>query len=106
MNLVREKTTRIQMTDQGCMLRAYSRAVIDAIVRSGAINTFIPALAYSFSSNPGEAGVKHAERHAGVSNYSLYSRIRLNFALITASSLTPLQYLTMFPGRCAGAPLL
>ncbi|MEY2880693.1 MAG: hypothetical protein RLZZ15_3073, partial [Verrucomicrobiota bacterium] len=46
-NLVREKTTSIEMTDQGCMLRAYSRDVIDAIVRSGAINTFIPALAYS-----------------------------------------------------------
>jgi len=41
-NFVREKTTSIQMTDQGCMLRAYSRPVIDAIVRSGAINTFIP----------------------------------------------------------------
>src|SRR3954470_11380350 len=27
-NFVREKTTSIQMTDQGCMLRAYSRAVI------------------------------------------------------------------------------
>ena len=51
-NLVREKTTNIEMTDQGCMLRAYSRPVIDAIVRSGAINTFIPALAYSFASNP------------------------------------------------------
>src|SRR5213078_1487083 len=48
-NFVREKTTSIEMTDQGCMLRAYKRPIIDAIVRSGAINTFIPALAYSFS---------------------------------------------------------
>ena len=65
-NFVREKTTSIEMTDQGCMLRAYSRPIIDAIVRSGAINTFIPALAYSFSGNPAEVGVKHEERHAGV----------------------------------------
>jgi len=86
------------MTDQGCMLRAYSRAVIDAIVRSGAINTFIPALAYSFSGNPTEVGVKHEERHAGVSNYSFYSLIRLNFDLITGFSLAPLQYFTMFAG--------
>ncbi len=105
-NFVREKTTSIQMTDQGCMLRAYSRAVIDAIVRSGAINTFIPALAYSFSSNPGEVGVKHEERHAGVSNYSFYSLIRLNFDLITGFSLAPLQYFTMFAGLCAGGSLL
>src|SRR5262249_13055163 len=30
-NLVREKTTNIEMTDQGCMLRAYRRPVIEAI---------------------------------------------------------------------------
>ncbi len=95
-NFVREKTTSIQMTDQGCMLRAYSRPIIDAIVRSGAINTFIPALAYSFSGNPAEVGVKHEERHAGVSNYSFYGLVRLNFDLITGFSIAPLQYFTMF----------
>lgn len=42
-NFVRKQTTNIEMTDQGCMLRAYRRPIIDAIVRSGAINTFIPA---------------------------------------------------------------
>jgi len=105
-NYVREKTTSIEMTDQGCMLRAYSRAVIDAIVRSGAINTFIPALAYSFASNPAEVGVKHEERHAGVSNYSFYQLIRLNFDLITGFSLAPLQYFTMFAGLCSAGSFL
>ncbi len=95
-NLVREKTTSIEMTDQGCMLRSYSRGVIDAIVRSGAINTFIPALAYSFSGNPAEVGVKHEERHAGVSNYSFYKLVRLNFDLITGFSIAPLEYFTLF----------
>jgi undecaprenyl-phosphate 4-deoxy-4-formamido-L-arabinose transferase len=105
-NFVREKTTSIEMTDQGCMLRAYKRPIIDAIVRSGAINTFIPALAYSFSGNPAEVGVKHEERHAGVSNYSFYSLIRLNFDLITGFSLAPLQYFTMFAGLCAAGSFL
>ena len=100
-NFVRKKTTNIEMTDQGCMLRAYSRPIVDAIVRSGAINTFIPALAYSFASNPTEVGVKHEERHAGVSNYSFYQLIRLNFDLITGFSLAPLQYFTMFAGLCS-----
>lgn len=95
-NFVREKTTSIEMTDQGCMLRAYRRPIIEAIVRSGAINTFIPALAYSFADRPGEVGVKHEERHAGVSNYSFYKLIRLNFDLITGFSIAPLQYFTMF----------
>jgi len=105
-NFVREKTTSIEMTDQGCMLRAYSRPIIDAIVRSGAINTFIPALAYSFAGNPGEVGVKHEERHAGISNYSFYALIRLNFDLITGFSLAPLQYFTMFAGLCAAGSFL
>jgi undecaprenyl-phosphate 4-deoxy-4-formamido-L-arabinose transferase len=104
-NFVREKTTSIEMTDQGCMLRAYRRSVIDAIVRSGAINTFIPALAYSFSSNPAEVGVKHEERHAGVSNYSFYQLIRLNFDLITGFSIAPLQYFTMFSMASAAGSL-
>ena len=100
-NFVRRKTTSIEMTDQGCMLRAYRRAVIEAIVHSGAINTFIPALAYSFSGNPAEVGVKHEERHAGVSNYSFYKLVRLNFDLITGFSLAPLQLFTLFSMLCA-----
>lgn len=95
-NFVREQTTNIEMTDQGCMLRAYRRPIVEAIVRSGAINTFIPALAYSFSGNPAEVGVRHEERHAGASNYSLYRLVRLNFDLVTGFSLAPLQAFTMF----------
>jgi undecaprenyl-phosphate 4-deoxy-4-formamido-L-arabinose transferase len=105
-NGVRRATTSIEMTDQGCMLRAYKRPIIDAIVRSGANNTFIPALAYSFSGNPTEVGVKHEERNAGVSNYSLYSLIRLNFDLITGFSLVPLQLFTMISMACAAGSFL
>lgn len=105
-NLVREKTTNIEMTDQGCMLRAYRRPIIEAIVGSGAINTFIPALAYSFAGNPAEVGVRHEERHAGVSNYSFYKLVRLNFDLITGFSLAPLQLFTMFSMMCAAGSFL
>jgi undecaprenyl-phosphate 4-deoxy-4-formamido-L-arabinose transferase len=105
-NVVRRRTTNIEMTDQGCMLRAYRRAVVDAVVRSGAINTFIPALAYSFAGKPAEVGVRHAERHAGVSNYSFYKLVRLNFDLITGFSLAPLQLFTLFALLCAAGSFL
>jgi undecaprenyl-phosphate 4-deoxy-4-formamido-L-arabinose transferase len=105
-NTVRKATTSIEMQDQGCMLRAYRRPIIDAIVRSGANNTFIPALAYSFSGNPTEVGVRHEERHAGESNYSLYMLIRLNFDLITGFSLAPLQAFTMVSMACAAGSFL
>jgi undecaprenyl-phosphate 4-deoxy-4-formamido-L-arabinose transferase len=91
MNLVRERITRIRMTDQGCMLRAYSREIIDAINSCREINTYIPALAFTFAQRPVEIEVEHEERVAGESKYSLYQLIRLNFDLMTAFSLVPLQ---------------
>ena len=91
MNRLRERITRIKMTDQGCMLRAYSRDIIDAINSCQEVNTFIPALAYTFARNPAEVVVEHEERAEGESKYSLYSLIRLNFDLMTGFSVVPLQ---------------
>ena len=91
MNRLRERITRIRMTDQGCMLRAYSRDIVDAIVAAREVSTFIPALAYTFAHNPTEVEVAHEERAAGESKYSLYQLIRLNFDLVTGFSLVPLQ---------------
>jgi undecaprenyl-phosphate 4-deoxy-4-formamido-L-arabinose transferase len=95
-NWFREISTDIRMTDQGCMLRAYSRPVVNAIAMSGEQATFIPALAYKFASRPGEVEVDHRERAAGQSKYSLYKLIRLNFDLITGFTLLPLQIFTIF----------
>ena len=95
MNRLREKITRIQMTDQGNMLRAYGRNVIDLINQCSEVNTFVPALAYTFARNPTEIVVAHEERSAGESKYSLYSLIRLNFDLVTGFSLVPLQFFSL-----------
>jgi undecaprenyl-phosphate 4-deoxy-4-formamido-L-arabinose transferase len=95
MNLLREKITHIKMTDQGNMLRAYGRNVIDLINQCSEVNTFVPALAYSFARKPVEIMVEHEERAAGESKYSLYSLIRLNFDLVTGFSLMPLQFFSM-----------
>ena len=94
-NIVREQITDIHMRDQGCMLRAYSRMIIDQIISSEERSTFIPALAYKFSTNPTEVEVRHDARAAGESKYNLYKLIRLNFDLITGFSLVPLQLFTM-----------
>ena len=92
---LRERITRIKMTDQGCMMRAYDRRIIDAINQCSEMNTFIPALAYTFAQRPTEIIVGHEERTAGESKYSLYSLIRLNFDLMTGFSLVPLQMFSM-----------
>ncbi len=96
MNRVRERFTKVKMTDQGCMLRAYSRNIVRAVIDCSEVNTYIPALAYTFARNPIEIEVAHAERAAGESKYSLYSLIRLNFDLITGFSIAPLQLFSLF----------
>jgi undecaprenyl-phosphate 4-deoxy-4-formamido-L-arabinose transferase len=95
MNLLRERITRIQMTDQGCMLRAYSREIIEAVNSCREISTYIPALAFTFAQRPTEIEVEHEDRAAGESKYSLYQLIRLNFDLVTAFSLVPLQMFSL-----------
>lgn len=91
MNRLRERITKIHMTDQGCMLRAYSRQIVNLINMCKEVNTFIPALAYTFSQRPAEIEVAHEDRAAGQSKYSFYKLLRMNFDLVTGFSVVPLE---------------
>ena len=95
MNQFRKRITHIEMTDQGCMMRAYSRRIVDIINQCLEMNTFIPALGYSFAQNPTEIVIKHEQRFAGETKYPLYKLIRLNFDLMTGFSIVPLQLFSM-----------
>lgn len=95
LNRIRERTTKIKMTDQGCMLRAYSRRIVELVNQTREVRTFIPALAYTFAMHPTEVVVAHAERAAGESKYSFYQLLRLNFDLMTGFSLVPLQMFSL-----------
>src|SRR5208337_1111836 len=53
-NGIRARITNIRMLDQGCMLRAYRKNIIESIVASEETSTFIPALAYSYAVDPTE----------------------------------------------------
>jgi len=91
MNQLRNRITKITMTDQGCMMRGYNRRIVDLMKKSKELNTFIPALGFTYASNPIEININHEERFAGESKYSLYQLIRLNFDLVTGFSVLPLQ---------------
>ena len=94
-NRIRYALTGIKMTDQGCMLRAYSRNIVDLMVKSEEASAYIPALAYTFASNPTEITVAHSSRESGESKYNLFKLLRLNFDIMTGFSLLPLQIFTM-----------
>ncbi len=91
MNRIRERTTKVRITDQGCMFRGYARSVVDAVNQCSEYNTFVPALAYTFSMRPTEIHVSHEERGAGQSKYSMMQLMRLNFDLMTGFSTAPMQ---------------
>ena len=90
---IRERTTKIQMTDQGCMLRGYDRRIVDAINRCQEVTPFVPALAYTSPAVRSRSRSSMA-RAAGESKYSYLQLVRLNFDLMTGYSLVPLQLFT------------
>ena len=94
-NRIMNGVTGFSIHDYGCMLRGYSRDIINIINDCGEVSTFIPALAQKFAVNPAEIEVSHEARTKGESKYSLFRLIRLQFDLMTAFSLFPLQMITI-----------
>ncbi|MBR0070222.1 MAG: glycosyltransferase [Synergistaceae bacterium] len=94
-NRIMNKVTGFALHDYGCMLRGYSREIVDIINECEEVSTFIPALAQKFAVNPIEIEVSHEARTKGESKYSLFRLIRLQFDLMTAFSLFPLQMITI-----------
>ncbi len=95
-NAITRKTTGVVLHDYGCMLRAYGRDVVNAMLLCKERSSFIPALANSFAKRITEVPVAHAERAAGTSKYGLWKLINLQFDLLTSFSLLPLQMLSVF----------
>jgi undecaprenyl-phosphate 4-deoxy-4-formamido-L-arabinose transferase len=92
-NAVTRKMTKVNLSDWGCMLRAYRRPVVQAMLACQEHSTFIPALATIFAKRVTEIPVEHAEREAGQSHYNLWKLFRLQFDLVTSFSDYPLQFL-------------
>ena len=90
-----QRATGVLMHDYGCMLRAYRRNVVDAMLQCGEHSTFIPVLANSFAGSTSEIPVKHDARAAGDSKYGLLKLISLQFDLLTSMSTFPLRLLSL-----------
>ncbi|MBG80769.1 MAG: undecaprenyl-phosphate 4-deoxy-4-formamido-L-arabinose transferase [Phycisphaerae bacterium] len=93
-NQLVKKTTGVMMHDYGCMLRAYRRPIVEAMLECRERSTFIPVLANSFAKRTSEIDVAHAERSAGTSKYSFMRLINLQFDLLTCMTTFPLRLLT------------
>lgn len=83
------------MGDYGCMLRAYRRHIVDAMLNCHERSTFIPILANTFARRTIELPVAHAEREFGDSKYSFMKLINLMYDLVTCLTTTPLRLLSI-----------
>jgi len=96
-NVVTRKITKVNMSDWGCMLRAYRRNIVERMVNCHEHSTFIPALATYFAKKVTEIEVAHEERHGGESYYTLRKLINLQFDLVSSFSDFPLKFI-MYAG--------
>ncbi len=94
-NMMIQRATGKSMGDYGCMLRAYRRHIIEAMLHCHERSTFIPILANTFARRTVEIPVQHSEREFGDSKYSLMKLINLMYDLITCLTTTPLRMLSV-----------
>lgn len=81
-NRITNLITGFRISDYGCMLRGYSREIVEEILKVKRNDIFIPALAQKFSHNPVEIEISHSEREYGESKYSFLKLIRLFMSLM------------------------
>ena len=93
-----QKSTGVNMHDYGCMLRAYRRPIVDAMLQCHERSTFIPVLANSFARRTTEIEVGHAERPAGGSKYGLWKLLNLQLDLLTSMTTFPIRLLSLIGG--------
>jgi undecaprenyl-phosphate 4-deoxy-4-formamido-L-arabinose transferase len=105
-NLMVRRSTGVILHDYGCMLRAYRRRVVDAMLACRERSTFIPVLANLFAKRVTEIPVGHAERAAGASKYSFLKLINLQFDLLTCMTSGPLRLLSWVGGGISALSVL
>ncbi|KMW74360.1 UDP phosphate 4-deoxy-4-formamido-L-arabinose transferase [Photorhabdus luminescens subsp. luminescens] len=105
-NAMITKATGRSMGDYGCMLRAYRRHIVDAMLQCHERSTFIPILANTFARKTIEIDVAHAEREFGDSKYSFMKLINLMYDLLTCLTTAPLRLLSVVGSVIAASGFL
>ena len=95
-NWMIRRSTGVDMSDYGCMLRGYTREVVKAMLSCEERTPFIPVLANSFGHRTCEVEVSHAPRAAGESQYGVWKLLNLMFDMLTGMTTAPLRLLSFF----------
>ena len=94
-NGLRERITGMRMADPGCMLRAYDREIVNAVLASNGAQGSIWALAYRYAATPTEVLVEQQASAASDSSVPLCQLVQLNIDLTTGLSQVPLRVFSL-----------
>jgi glycosyltransferase involved in cell wall biosynthesis len=87
-NRIIRRLTGVQITDNGCSLKAYRRDLLDRISLYAEQHRFIPALSASVGARITELPVRHHARRFGESKYGISRTVKVVVDLITLKMIT------------------
>jgi glycosyltransferase involved in cell wall biosynthesis len=105
-NRIIRRLTGVQITDNGCSLKAYRRELLDRISLYAEQHRFIPALSASVGARITEMPVRHHARRFGESKYGISRTVKVLADLFTLKMITTFRSRPLLGFSLSALPLL
>ncbi len=105
-NRLIRRLTGVQITDNGCSLKAYRRDLLDRVSLYAEQHRFIPALSASVGARITELPVRHHARRFGESKYGISRTVKVLVDLFTLKMITTFRSRPMVGLTLAAMPML
>ena len=105
-NRIIRRLTGVQITDNGCSLKAYRRDLLDRVSLYAEQHRFIPALSASAGARITEMPVRHHARRFGESKYGISRTVKVLADLFTLKMITTFRSRPLLGFGAAAVPLV
>src|SRR5580765_8699484 len=105
-NRIIRRLTGVQITDNGCSLKAYRRDLLDRITLYAEQHRFIPALSASVGARITELPVRHHARRFGESKYGISRTMKVLVDLVTLKMITTFRSRPLIGFAVASVPMV
>src|SRR5215210_8695358 len=105
-NRLIRRLTGVQITDNGCSLKAYRRDLLDRVSLYAEQHRFIPALSASVGARITELPVRHHARRFGESKYGISRTVKVLVDLFTLKMITTFRSRPMVGLVLAALPMV
>ena len=105
-NRIIRRLTGVQITDNGCSLKAYRRDLLSRISLYAEQHRFIPALSASVGARITELPVRHHARRYGESKYGISRTMKVLVDLLTLKMITTFRSRPLIGFAVASVPMV